>query len=661
MNPLQWVNNLFERRSPPIDARLYDLVLGSPSYAGPRVDQDSAMRSTAVFACVRIISESIAGLPLIVYRQSGRNKERAANHPMYRILHDLANPEMTSFEWREHAMAHVCAWGNHWSEKEFDNAGRIVNLWPLRPDRMESWERRADGVWWHYRLPDETMRWFPAWRLHHIRGLGNGVIGYSPITWAAKQAIGLSLATEEFGARFFSNGARPGGYLKHPGKLSDAAHKRLKESHAESHQGLSNAHRFKILEEGMDVATVGIPPNEAQFLETRKFQVTEIARIFRVPPHMLADLERATFSNIEHQSLEFVMHTLRPWLVRHEQAILRDLFTEAERRNLFAKYKVDGLLRGDTATRHQAYNTGVLTGYYTRNEVRELEDLNPLDGLDEPLIPLNMLEVGQEPPGQQNGGNGESEIGNRALPDRDARSARAESDRRKLINRHVRLFEDALGRVVKREIADIRKAANSRLGKRSIETFRAWLETFYLDLRGWMPDYLRSLMLTYAESMFASVEDELGDSATPDGDELREWIEEYLENFISVYAVGGEKQMRALLAEAEDEEDAAAKIHERLDGWEENRAQKAALDQAFEAGNALALLGYVTAGVATLVWRGGDCPLCSKFNGKRIAITGAFAQEGDEVTAEGVDPLPIVRTIRHGPLHRGCDCVVTAG
>ena len=666
----RWFPNLFERRASLTDQSLYALLSGTPSYTGVAVNENSAMRYSAVYACIRIISEAIASLPLVLYRQQGRDRNRATGHPLYSTLHDLANPEMTAFEWRELSLSHVLAWGNSWSERRKRN-GKI-ELHPLNPAQMKGYEWRGSDLWWQYRESDQTVRKYPSADIHHIKGLGDGIMGVSPIRQVAKQAIGLGLATEEFGARFFGNGARPGLILRHPGNLSDKAMKNLRESFAGDHGGLSNSHKVRILENGMDISTIGIPPNEAQFLETRKFQVTEIARIYRVPPHMLADLDRATFSNIEHQSLSFVMHTLMPWLVRHEQAIARDLLAEHERGEYYVKYVVAGLLRGDTATRYQAYTTGINTGFLTRNEARELEDLNPIDGLDEPLLPLNMVEANSPPPPAPKTLNSDTgarwQVVNntmndaRLLIDSETRAAKTAANRQTLMNRHIRIFEDAAGRVVTRETGAIRRAL-PKLGKRSVDSFQAWLEGFYADLRGWMPDYFRALMLTYAETILADVASELDGEPAELDDTLRTWVEGYLTNFVEVYAVGGEKQLRSLIAESESESDAAAKVEERMAGWEENRASKTALEQAFEAGNALAIYGYAAAGVATLVWRarGESCPLCQKMNGKKIKIGGSFLNEGDEVTAEGVDPLPILRKIKHGPLHGGCDCAVTAG
>lgn len=693
MNPISWVANLFEKRSL-TSSQLFELIAaGNATYSGVSVTEDNAMRSSAVYACIRIISESIASLPLVLYKQQGRNKSRATTHPLYPLLHDMANPEMTAFEWRELMIAHALLRGNGFSEKDFDTFGKVKALWPLNPAMMEGYDRRGDMLHWLYRTPDNNLRAIPAWRIHHIKGLGDGIEGISPIRQAAKQAVGLSLAAEEYGSRFYSNGARPGLIFRHPGKLTDKAAERLKASLVSEHQGLSNAHRTKILEEGMDVTTIGIPNNEAQFLETRKFQVTEIARIYRVPPHMLADLDRATFSNIEQQSLNFVIYTLMPWLVRHEQAIYRDLLSEADRKNHFAKYIVEGMLRGDALSRYQSYQVAINNTILTPNEIRELEDRNPVEGGDKLFVPLNMMELGATPPAPVAAQGSQREYGARIVWDdpleaarwsdqstqqtnlsgreidhswgvnQEIRADKAGNDRRALMNRNVRLFEDAVSRVVKRETNDIRKAAKSKLGKRSTESFSTWLEGFYKQLREWFPDYFRNIMLTYAESIMASVASELGNEPVELTDELREWVDGYLANYVEVYAVGGEKQLRTLLAESENEEDAAAKIEDRMAGWENTKAGKEGFEQAFEAGNALSIFAYAAGGVSLLQWRarGESCPLCRKMNGKRIKIGGAFFEAGDEHKADGVDPLPIVRTIKHGPLHGGCDCTVVAG
>jgi len=388
------LSRLWARRQHPGSHTGWEKIFGAGmmSHAGVTItEEEGALALSTVFACARVLGESVAMLPLLTYRRrADGGKDRAGDHPLYSLLHDQPNPEMTSFEWRETKTVHIALRGNGYSEIEWSKAGRPLALWPLNPAKMEV-VRKSGELRYLYTLPDGTTANLPSWRIHHVRGMShNGIQGYSVVR-LAMQSIGLGLGTEEYGARFFGNGARPGMLLKHPGVLSEPAYKRLQESWDASHQGLSNAHRVKILEEGMDVTTVGVPPEEAQFLETRKFQVNEIARWFRIPPHMVGDLEHASFSNIEEQGLEFVIYTLMPWLVRHEQAISRDLLTESERQTFFVKYLVNGLLRGNILTRYQAYGAGIQGGFLSPNEVRIFEDMNPYEGGDQYLLPLNMV------------------------------------------------------------------------------------------------------------------------------------------------------------------------------------------------------------------------------------------------------------------------------
>lgn len=352
------------------------------STAGKNVSETSAMQMTAVYACVRILSEAVAGLPLHLYRYGERGtKEKAIDHPLYRILHDEPNPEMTSFIFRETLMTHLLLWGNAYAQVIRNGKGEILALYPLMPNRMKVDRDRSGEIVYEYTRSSDDARTssgsvvlLKSMDVLHIPGLGfDGLVGYSPIAMA-RNAIGLAMATEEYGAKFFANGATPGGVLEHPGVLKDPA--RVRESWNSVYQGSGNSHRIAVLEEGMKYTPIGIAPNEAQFLETRKFQINEIARIFRVPPHMVGDLEKSSFSNIEQQSLEFVKYTLDPWVVRWEQSIQRSLLTKAEKETMFVKFNVDGLLRGDYASRMNGYAVGIQNGFMSPNDVRELENMD---------------------------------------------------------------------------------------------------------------------------------------------------------------------------------------------------------------------------------------------------------------------------------------------
>lgn len=364
---------------------------GSEAKSGVIVTDESAMRVTAYLAAIKIIAETIASLPLNLYQSRSDSRQRAPSHPLYEVLHYQSNPEMTAYTFRETMQGHILNWGNGYAFIDRDGAGRVTALWPLLPDRTWPDRDESGNLWYWTTLPKSgELRKLDPFDVLHIPGFGfDGICGYNPVR-LAQEAIGLSIAAEEFGATFFGNGATPSGIIEHPRALSEEGLKSFKQEARAAYQGLSNAHKLMILEEGLKYHQVTIPPEAAQFLETRKFQIAEIARTFRVPLHMLQELERSTNNNIEHQSIEFVVHTIRPWLVRWEQQIRSKLLSQRERRaGYFAEFVVEGLLRGDTKSRYEAYGSALDKGWMSPNEVRGLENLNPYEGGDAYRVPLN--------------------------------------------------------------------------------------------------------------------------------------------------------------------------------------------------------------------------------------------------------------------------------
>ena len=358
------------------------------------------MQMTAVYACVRILSEAIAGLPLHLYRyKEDGGKEQAVDNNLYRLLHDEPNPEMTSFVFRETLMTHLLLWGNAYAQIIRNGKGEVIALYPLMPNKMSVDRDEKGQLYYTYSRANEeaatmtgnTVILKPSDVLH-IPGLGfDGLVGYSPIAMA-KNAIGMAIACEEFGAKFFANGAAPSGVLEHPGTIKDPA--KVRDSWNSTFGGSANSGKVAVLEEGMKYTPISISPEQAQFLETRKFQINEIARIFRVPPHMVGDLEKSSFSNIEQQSLEFVKYTLEPWVVRWEQALSRALLSITEKPTYFFKFNLEGLLRGDYQSRMNGYAIARQNGWMSANDIRELENQDRIpaeEGGDLYLINGNML------------------------------------------------------------------------------------------------------------------------------------------------------------------------------------------------------------------------------------------------------------------------------
>lgn len=398
------INKLFKSRDhPKIDNRTvgssYSFYMGGSS-AGKNVNERSAMQMTAVYSCVRILAEAVAGLPLHLYRyKEDGGKERAIDNNLYHLLHDEPNKEMSSFIFRETLMTHLLLWGNAYAQIIRNGKGEVVALYPLMPNKMQVDRDENGELYYIYTRSSDEAKTMDGVTVYltprdvlHIPGLGfDGLVGYSPIAMA-KNAIGLAIATEEYGAKFFANGAAPSGVLEHPGTIKDPS--RLRENWNSTFGGSANSGKVAVLEEGMKYTPISISPEQAQFLETRKFQIDEIARIFRVPPHMVGDLEKSSFSNIEQQSLEFVKYTLDPWVIRWEQSLSRALLNEDEKRKYFFKFNLEGLLRGDYESRMSGYAVARQNGWMSANDIRELENMDKIpaeDGGDLYLINGNML------------------------------------------------------------------------------------------------------------------------------------------------------------------------------------------------------------------------------------------------------------------------------
>ena len=396
------VSVLFKPRDAPqnrTSGSSYAFFMGG-STSGKYVNERSAMQMTAVYACVRILSEAIAGLPLHLYRYNDEGgKEKATDHTLYRLLHDEPNKEMTSFVFRETLMTHLLLWGNAYAQIIRNGKGEVIALYPLMPSRMTV-NRDKDGqLYYQYQMSSDdaptmkgtTVVLDPS-EVLHVPGLGfDGIVGYSPIAMA-KNAIGMAIACEEYGAKFFANGAAPSGVLEYPTTLNDP--EKLRNAWQTQFGGSENSGKTPVLENGLHYVPIGIKPQEAQFLETRKFQIDEIARIFRIPPHMVGDLDKSSFSNIEQQSLEFVKYSLDPWVIRWEQSLSRALFSEEEKKELFFKFNVEGLLRGDYASRMQGYATARQNGWMSANDIRELENLDRIpaeEGGDLYLVNGNVM------------------------------------------------------------------------------------------------------------------------------------------------------------------------------------------------------------------------------------------------------------------------------
>jgi len=631
------LNRLLERRSTNYsDMGRWERIFTSTydTSAGVSVNPNTALQSTAVFACIRVLSFSLAQLPLVTYRRLERGKERATEHPVYKLLHDQPNPELTSFHWRATAMAHICLYGNSYAEIEVDGAGLPVALWLIPAWRCEpvrvNTAREQNKLVYEVNLPDGSQRRLPPEKVLHFRSLStDGLKGLSIIRQAA-QAIGVSLAAQDFAARFFGQGMNVGGVLEHPGHLSTEAYNNLKNDLAEKYAGLGKSHRIILLEEGMKFNKVGIPPEEAQFLESRQFQVVDIARMFGVPPHKVGDLSRATFSNIEHQAIEFVQDTMMPWFVSWEQELNRKLLGG----DYFCEFLVEGLLRGDSASRAEFYKAMFNMAALSPNDIREKENMNPVEHGDRYFVPLNMMPITSQ-----------------NTEDRKQERRSLATNRLKVARSYHLIFEETAKRIVERETRDIRKEIKKQRESRSVVGFRDYIKDFYRDFQIYIANQIKPPVVSLAKAIASLAAEEVHASDC----ELAAFPDEYARTFAYRYAKSSEGQLLALLDEGADWDE----IEKRLIEWEEKRPNKVALNEIIQLSNAVAKLIFASVGIQMLVWRNVSqrpCPYCQQMDGKKVAIDQDFLGHGAHLEGEDGGTMEIYRPTSHPPLHLGCEC-----
>ena len=629
--------------------------------SGIEVTEQSALTFSAVFSCVSVLSRSLAAMPLPVYQRRGRGRERAREHPAYNLLHSQPNREMTSYTFRSTLMAHLALWGNAYAEIVKERDGTPQSLWMIPPWRVEPMRTADKGnLYYEVELPNGQKKELQPYRMLHIMGLGvDGNKGLSPIAMH-RQGVGMGLAAEEFGARFFGQGTNLGGIIEIPGKMRDETIRGLRADIQSKHEGLGKSHRLLFLEEGLKYHQAGMPMTDAQFLESRKFQINEVARIYNIPPHMIGDLDRATFSNIEHQTIEFVTHTMTPWLVNWEQELNRKMFTGDD---YYAEFLVEGLLRGDSQSRAQFYNQMFNIGAYSINDIREKENENPIgpEG-DVHYVPMNMIPANAAKvaePEQEQEQEQKRFLEKRSLEYRQQGATR----RNKIKNSYRNLFSEATAKIVQREKTNILKGVRKHLQERSLTSFTEWLEDYYREF----PEYIRNQMLPVMNSMAESIQElaaqEVGADVgmTP---EMERFMDEYVTVFTARYTGSSRGQIVALANKAADEgENIAAAIEQRLTEWEQRRPNKVAMNETVQLGSAVAVAVFAAAGVNRLRWHAigaENCEFCQEMDGKVVSVDQPFLAKDDVLEAEGREGqnIQLNRPTMHPPLHQFCVCEI---
>lgn len=679
-------------RHPGDPALVQFLGLGRDNYAGVDVTEQSALSGTAFLQAVRILSEGIGMLPFHLYRRSENGgKDRAMEHPLYRVMRNRANPEQTAQEFRERQQAQAVVYGRSFAEIVRDRAGRVIELWPLRADKMRL-VRKDRKRWWLYSLPDGTTAALQGNQVFQINGFAMAGQGGLGLLEVGNEAIAHSLAISHFGSSFFRNGALQRGFLQIKGRLSDDRQKAIEEKITERTGGLENMHRTMVLSDEANWVQTGVDPEHAQWIDSRKFSVLEISRLTNVKPHLLMDLERATFSNIEAQGEEHVRYTLNPWLTRWESRGDLDLLEESEQLEYFLEFKRDALLRGDTKSRFEAYHLALTDGWMNRNEVRIIENMNPVDGLDEFLAALNMGEATGTGTGTKKDTDSSSTPRAAGAPD-ELRSTLGSASRRSLADEMQRVrglwrpvMLAAAERLVKREVREIRKAMkkygegsglSGRGGQPTLESrqsgqievrefsrdFLTWVDEFYKEFPAEVRREMRGAVEGIMAETFETLRAELGSAEAWGASE--EVLRDYLDHMGERWAGSGVGQIRDLIIA----EEAERLLDERMGEWLVRRAEKVARRESAQAQGYASWQSMKSMGVLRMRWKnvGETCPLCIELDGKEMGIDEPFGRAGDVINpnrtgqdreADQKVSLKLVFDVHHPPLHDGCDCIL---
>lgn len=656
---------------------------GSASVAGVGVNPATAMRYVTVYACVRLIAESIAQLPIHVYRKlSDGSKQRLTDISLADILSVAPNSWQTGFEYFEFALAALCLRGNHYAFKSVSSRGQLLELIPFFPGSVTV-HRSGYDLSYRVRFEDGTTDTLPQEKIHHVRGLSlDGFTGISPIAFQ-RNAIGLGIAAENHGGCVFKNGAMPAGIITHPASISNEAKAALKKAWNEAYGGGGRG-GTAVLDEGMTFNGVTMTNEDSQYLETRQFQRTEICSIFRVPPHMIGDLTKSSFSNISQQSLEMVKYTFLPWCRRLETAMNRDLLSPEERkRGLYVQFLLDGLERADIETRYKVYNIGVNTGMLSPNECRAKENKNPRPGGDIYLVPLNMADSTEDVPAdQQNDADNpdldtdldqdnpkktkafiaksisKAVVSPPGQGDLITKGALAREQLRATFAPRFRLLADGLITYETTELRKIIATAGGQVGS----DFPSGSSDLYRRL----PEYIRAqflgLMREYAVAVRKAALEEIDSDFEQPPEDLSKFVGEMLDAFSLRYIGSSEGQLAAIINETLVDELPEA-IEQRLSEWDDTRAEKVASRESVQQESAVSRFIWLAAGITKLRWnrRGSNsCPFCKALHGKIVGIEEPFIVQGD-FTPEGHEssPLKVRGPKLHAPIHQGCVCIIT--
>jgi HK97 family phage portal protein len=636
------------------------IQLGVSNGAGVSVNEDSIERLWVVYRCVDFLAKMLGAMPMHTYRYlEAGGKERALTHPVYELLRRRPNRVQTPFVFKYMIMHHMLITGNFYAEIQWKN-GYPIALWPLNPRQTKVvYENKM--VRYKTRVVDKEYTLMPEQVLHIKNGTIDGLKGRSAIQ-VGTETYAVGIATKMFGSKFFKNGAAPVGALSTNMKLDPEVQERIKTQWQDLYGGLENSHRTAVLEQGLTWQTIGISPEDAQLIEVQKKTDAEIAAMFGVPLHKINILDNATFSNIEHQGIEFITDTMLPHAVNIEEELGLKLFVGSEG-NMFVEIMLDALARGDMKTRMEAYGIGIQNGFMSPDEVRGKENLNPLPDDKGQIIfrPMNLTAVPLTDNADKSIENVEPKVDNQLKTASytvfDTIEERRVNERRELSDGHEEAMRRTSLRILKREVRELRKMLKPDMEQ--AEVFRV-LEDFYKDIRDAVRELYDTPVRQFLESVRVLVKSQYGQVEGRDG-EYNEFVDGYIDGLTARHLGRSRGQLEGITRNS-DPEHYLDEIENRFTDWVDKRPGKIAAEEKVRQLNAGTKTGLILAGYLTFRWvaNSGACPMCTQLDGKIVSIYRQFVEAGEKVGTDDVN-MKAEHSVGHGPLHGGCQCTIAPG
>jgi len=653
------ISKLLEKRS---TANYVSQWLHGMDLSDFSISADEAVQLSTVYRCISLLAENTASMPLPIYEDTAQGRVKVRDAQAYRILNLEPNPLSTPFDFREAMMWQACLYGSAYAEKVRNSAGETVELWLIPSKRVKPILGNGT-ITYEVNMPDGKTVIYPQDKMFRINWTtDNGLTGLRPLALFRK-VFELAVNTDHYANSYFKNGGAPSGVVTH--NIDDTnQQKQMKADFKKAYTGKNGAHRVIFLQEGMTYTAISSPPNQSQMVESRKFNVIEICRLYNVQPHKVFEMENTIKSNIEQSSRDFIDTTLLPWAVRWQQSVYRDLFTKDQKRRYYAEMTFEALLRGDVQTRYAAYAVGRQWGWLSANDVRTRENMALIEGGDLYLTPMNMLDSSDISGEQQTQPVESKSLTRHDVPkvetraDTKAQQIKCAKARAKLASRHRPVFENAGAKISKRQANEVRKASRKYLGNGQTQQFLEWLTDYFETAKSWISRDIKAEALTLANAI-----SDLAVSQV-DGEELKEEdiqkiIDNYSDNFSQRNANSKAAQLKKIVDDNIQEENLKELIDERANEWEEKDPNKISKNETVFIASMIAREVFRYNGYQKLVFintSGKSCPFCSQLDGKVVGINEPIIPKGESILADDGSNMRVYGTKMHTPIHQGCQC-----